>query len=156
MRCLLILLFLISTQLLANKLITTIHSTSNIEKITIPNGLTYSNFSNTATWTNNFGNYGTAKCVGLIKTNKTDEVTIEVICENSDKKGFKTWTILKRNSLEFDVGVGASEIIYGTGPWKHLVGTKCTYATNYLNNVNFAIDKCDISDKAFKVLSDYN
>ena len=48
-------------------------------------------------------------------------------------------------------GVGYAEIIDSTMPHKELwIGTRCTYATNYLKNVNFTIQKCSVSDELYK------
>ena len=58
--------------------------------------------------------------------------------------------------MQFDSGVGMVEYIDGTGPWKEVIGTKCTYATTYLEDVNFTIDKCKISEKAYNALSGGN
>ena len=98
MRCLICLLFLLySIQSSAMELITTSHSTANIEKFTLPKGTIYSNYKNTGTWTDNFGNYGTTICFGLIETNNLGGIKLDVICENLDKEGYKSWIILKRN-----------------------------------------------------------
>ena len=157
MRSLFCVIFLLySIQSSAKELITTSHSTANIEKFTLPKGTIYSNFKNTGTWTDNFGNYGTTICFGLIETNNLGGIKLDVICENLDKEGYKSWIILKRNSLQFDSGVGLTEYIDGTGPWVEVIGTKCTYATTYLKEVSFTIDKCKISEKAYNALSGYN
>ena len=137
----------------AKELVVTSHSTSTIDKFNLPSGITYSNFTNTGTWTDNFGNYGTFRCFGLVKTHKSGEIELDIVCENSDKKSFKNWIILKRSSTQFETGVGVTEFIDGTGPWKEVIGTKCNYAVNYLGNVSFTIDKCKLSEKAYNALS---
>ena len=151
-----IFVLLISVESIAKELITTSHATSKIEKFTLPNGTVYSNYKNIGTWTDNFGNYGKTMCFGLIETNDLGGIKLDLICENIDKEGYKSWIILKRNSLQFDSGVGLTEYIDGTGPWVEVIGTKCTYATTYLKEVSFTIDKCKITEKAYNALSGNN
>ena len=83
-----------------------------------------------------------------------NEINLNIICKSTDKNGYKTWSALKRSSSNMKSGVGYAEIIYSTLPHKELwIGTKCTYAKNYLEDVNFTMQKCFVSDWLYKKIS---
>ena len=44
---------------------------------------------------------------------------------------------MKRNSKDFDGGIGRSEYIYGEGKFKELIGTKCIYAVEISKNFQY-------------------
>ena len=89
----------------AKELVTTSYSTSETEKYELENGTVLSNIKSSGLWTNNLGNYGKNKCFGLMTTNKNGKVSLNVKCELIDYKGNKNWSVLIRNSDEFDAGV---------------------------------------------------
>ena len=89
----------------AKELITTSYSTSETEKYELENGTVHTNIKSSGLWTNNLGNYGKNKCFGLMTTNNNGNVSLNVKCELIDYKGNKNWSVLKRNSDEFDAGV---------------------------------------------------
>ena len=45
-----------------------------------------------------------------------------------------------------DAGTGYYLYIDGTGTWKRLIGKKCNYAINYLDDAYFTTDKCNIKN----------
>ena len=134
----------------AKELVTTSYSTSETEKYELENGTVHTNIKSSGLWTNNLGNYGKNKCFGLMTTNKNGKVSLNLKCELIDYKGNKNWSVLKRNSDEFDAGVGVVEYLDGTGPWKSIIGKKCNYANNYFEDANFYIEKCKLTNKDIK------
>ncbi len=112
---------------------------------------TFSSFTVNGSWTDNYGNYGFNKCMGIINKNY-DNVELYFMCEREDKNGYKIWTISKRKSETQTSGVGSFEIVNATIPKKELfIGKKCTYAVKYLKETNFYKSKCKISEELSKV-----
>ena len=115
------------------------------------NGSTFSSFTVKGSWTDNYGNYGFNKCMGIINKN-LNNVELYFMCEREDKNGYKIWTISKRKSETQSSGVGSFEIVNATIPKKELfIGKKCTYAVKYLKETNFTKSKCKISKELSKV-----
>ena len=125
--------------------------TTDIKSFKLSNGSEFSTFESKGSWTDNFGNYGRNSCKGIIDKGINKNVSLIVMCESIDKNGFKTWTLNKRDG-ELDGGVGTNEIIDTTIPKKNLyIGTKCTFAIKYLDEMNFYKNKCIISKELAKV-----
>ena len=59
-----------------------------------------------------------------------------------------------RDKQEKDVGVGITEIVEASKLLKSLVGIKCDYAVKFFDNNAYFLQKCRISEKQKKVLSD--
>ena len=115
------------------------------------NNSTFSSFTVKGSWTDNYGNYGFNKCMGIINKN-VNNVELYFMCEREDKNGHKYWTISRRNSETQSSGVGYFEIVNTTIPKKELfIGKKCTYAVQYLKETNFYKSKCKISEELSKV-----
>ena len=111
----------------------------------------FSSFTVNGSWTDNYGNYGFNKCMGIINKN-LNNVELYLMCEREDKNGYKIWTISKRKSETKSSGVGSFEIVDATIPKKQLfIGKKCTYAVKYLKETNFYKSKCKISEELSKV-----
>ena len=111
----------------------------------------YSSFTTNGSWTDNYGNYGFNKCMGIINKNLKN-VELYFMCEREDKNGFKIWSINRRNSGVQSSGVGSFQIVDATIPKKELfIGKKCTYAVKYLKDTNFYKSKCKISKELSKV-----
>ena len=111
----------------------------------------FSSFTVNGSWTDNYGNYGFNKCMGIINKNLKN-VELYFMCEREDKNGFKIWSINKRKSGIQNSGVGSFEIVDATIPKKELfMGKKCTYAVKYLKETNFYKSKCKISEELSKV-----
>ena len=84
----------------------------------------FSSFTVNGSWTDNFGNYGFNKCMGIINKNLKN-VELYFMCEREDKNGFKIWSINKRKSGIQNSGVGSFEIVDATIPKKELfIGKK--------------------------------
>ena len=96
-------------------------------------------------WKDNLGQIGTTFATGRVQTESGD-LSIEVITESVDENGDKFWAFVKRRIGDLDSGGGGTlEYIDGTGKYKALVGKKCNYATRYIGDRNFHIQKCTFS-----------
>ena len=121
------------------------------ESFELENKSKFSSFTVNGSWTDNYGNYGFNKCMGIINKN-LKHVELYFMCEREDKNGFKIWSINKRKSGIQNSGVGSFEIVDATIPRKELfIGKKCTYAVKYLKETNFYKSKCKISEELSKV-----
>ena len=58
-----------------------------------------------------------------------------------------------RNQQEQNSGVGTNEVIGATGSLKELIGMKCTYAVKFFENYFFWMQKCNITERQKKLLS---
>ena len=135
----------------SKEIISKTHSKTKVKTFRLKNGINFSSYESEGSWENNLGNYGVNKCIGTVKKLPTNEINLNIMCESTDKKGYKTWSVLKRSSSNMESGVGYAEIIDSTVPHKKLwIGTRCTYATNYLKAINFTIQKCLVTDKLYK------
>ena len=111
----------------------------------------FSSFTANGSWTDNYGNYGFNRCMGIINKNPNN-VDLYFMCEMEDKNGYKIWLVSKRNPETQSSGVGSYEIVNATIPKKELfIGKKCTYAVKYLRETNFNKSKCKISKELSKV-----
>ena len=111
----------------------------------------FSSFSSEGTWTNNFGNYGRSKCMGVVRFLSNNNMELNNMCESIDKNQYKIWSLFKRSG-PLDSGVGTYEIIDTTLPYRKLfIGTKCTYAIRYMDEINFSESKCKITEKMEKI-----
>ena len=137
----------------AKELITTSYSTVEEEKYELENGTVHTNIKSSGLWTDNFGNYGKNKCFGLFTTRKDKSINLNMKCENIDHSGNKTWSVIKRESSEFDAGVGITKYEDGTGPWRYIIGEECKYGIKYFEEASYSIEKCEISDRAYKEFS---
>ena len=148
------LLFLVSFQLSAEdnkEYIVTGSDITETKTFELENKSQFSSFTVNGSWTDNFGNYGFNKCMGIINKNLKN-VELYFMCEREDKNGFKIWSINKRKSGIQNSGVGTFEIVDATIPKKELfIGKKCTYAVKYLKETNFYKSKCKISKELSKV-----
>ena len=161
MRSILIVLFILlnmvgNTKENLKEIISKTHFTSEIKTFNLKNGTKFSSYNSKGTWENNLGNYGIIKCMGTVKKMLNNEIDLNIMCESNDKNGYTGWSLLKRTG-NMESGVGYAEIIDSTIPDKDLwIGTKCTYATNYLNNVGFTMQKCPLSNKLYDKFISYN
>tara|TARA_A100001015_G_scaffold256693_1_gene298882 strand:+ start:101 stop:571 length:471 start_codon:yes stop_codon:yes gene_type:complete len=137
----------------AKELITTAYSTTVEEKYELGNGTVHTNLITSGMWTDNFGNYGKNKCFGLFTTYMDKSINLNMKCETIDHNGNKSWSVINRESNEFDAGVGVTKYEDGTGPWKYLIGTECKYGIKYFEEASYSVEKCKISEKAYKEFS---
>ena len=154
----LIIFFFISNVVISNEtkeIIMKSHSTSDLKSFKLENGTNFSSLVSEGSWEDNLGNYGLSKCMGTVTTMSNNDITLNIMCENTDKNGYKTWSVAKRSGSSMSGGIGYSEIVDSTVPYKDLIiGTKCKYAINYLKNVSFTITKCPVSNDLYTKILD--
>ncbi len=127
---------------------------TTIKSFELNNTNIFSSFTAKGSWTDNYGNYGFNKCMGIIDKNLKN-VELYFMCEREDKNGFKIWSLNRRKSGIQNSGVGTFEIVDATIPNKDLIiGKKCTYAVKYLRETNFYKSKCKISEELAKVFEE--
>ena len=153
------LLFLVSIQLSAEdnkEYIVTGSDITETKTFELENKSKFSSFTVNGSWTDNFGNYGFNKCMGIINKNFKN-VELYFMCEREDKNGFKIWSINKRKSGIQNSGVGSFEIVDATIPKKELfIGKKCTYAVKYLKETTFYKSKCKFQKNYQKFLKKWH
>ena len=154
MLTLMMFIFIISTNIRSENIVEYItegSDTTDIKSFKLSNGSEFSTFESKGSWTDNFGNYGKNLCKGVIDKGINKRVSIIVMCETTDKNGYKTWILNKRDG-ELVGGVGVNEIVDTTMPKKNLyIGTKCKFAIKYLDEMNFYKNKCKISKELAEV-----
>ena len=114
MRTLLILIifFFISNVVISDQtkeIIMKSHSTSDLNSFKLENGTNFSSLVSEGSWEDNLGNYGLSKCMGTVTTMSNNDITLNVMCENTDKNGHKTWYVVKRSGSSMAGGIGYSE-----------------------------------------------
>ena len=125
--------------------------TTETKTFELENKSKFSSFTVNGSWTDNYGNYGFNRCMGIINKNPNN-VDLYFMCEMEDKNGYKIWLISKRNSETQSSGVGSYEIVNVTIPKKKLfTGKTCIYAVKYLRENNSNKSKCKISKELSKV-----
>ena len=111
------------------------------KKILLPDDTTYTVYTGYTDGNSNTGDYWFAVCAGdsLVKKEKMIQTTF--YCENELSDGNKFYMKQFRSKTDQDAGVGKSIILGGTGVYKKLTGTSCTYAVKFFDNGKvFAIE----------------
>ena len=98
------------------------------------------NFNNHGTWEDNLGNYGTAKCQGMLTT-IDDKNDLRFYCEYVDQENQKIISKGIRKS-HASSGVGNMIIIDADEKWNKIIGAECTYAIKYKEKAFFTAGKC--------------
>ena len=127
------------------------HLTSNIINFKIPDIMDYGTFNLSGSWTDNYGNFGSIKCVGENKLIKK-QVEIYGVCEIRDEKKIKRWWSVERNKSELDMGVGVIKQLKGENVWKIMDNKICKYAVKHTNDFSYMKAKCKISPKQKRAL----
>ena len=112
-----------------------------INTIRYPDGKEYIHSENAGLWKDSNGDYGNEKCIGVIKKNK-NQSEVEVRCEHTNQNNEKFWTLKTRNSELHESGGGISTYIAGTGKYQKLIGKKCPYGVQYIDNMVWYTQKC--------------
>ena len=99
--------------------------------IVFPDSSKYETYNSTGVWEDNFGNYGTMKCLVSQFINGNQEITLDGYCEANDHKKKKFWMSLKRQSFN-KAGVGKSKYIFTESEYKVLQGKECPYAAQLI------------------------
>ena len=65
-------------------------------------------------------------------------------CDGKNQDNEKFWLELRRNTEDFDAGIGKSKFIFETGKYKELIGTECIYAVKLLDESAFSKHRCEL------------
>ena len=117
------------------------NSNTVLNTIKYPDGKEYIHIENSGLWKDSNGDFGAEKCVGVIKKDK-EQSQVEVRCEHTNQNNEKFWTLKIRNSELHDSGGGINTYIAGTGKYQKLVGKKCPYGVQYIENMVWYTQKC--------------
>ena len=128
----------------------------NVSSHKIADGTEYRIFTIKGHFKNNAGIYGITDCNGYRETKNNALLFLKVVCENITQHGDSFFTLGERKSEYNKAGVGRLEYIDGTGIFKNLIGINCVYAVNKVLKSDFAVTKCDISDKIYNDLKKYS
>ena len=113
----------------------------------------YLNFILEGTFTDNLGNYGIWDNASTVTLQNKNVINLQGygkrIFQNNEIiyiKGF-------RNKQEQQAGVGKVEVVNASKSLMSLTGMSCTYAVNFYEDNAYFIQKCKITEKQKKVLS---
>ena len=68
---------------------------------------------------NTYGDYGVLKCLFNIYLGENNSGAILFyFCDGKNQDNEKFWLEFKRNTDDFDTGIGKSKFIFGTGKYK--------------------------------------
>ena len=126
--------------------ITFIEEAGSEDVMSFENKFTYRNTKATASWKDNSGDYGILKCLGNYISYEKIGTELNLYCQGSNKDGDVFWLTMKRNSKDYDGGIGKSEYIYGEGKFKKLINTKCIYAVEISKEFSILKQKCKMSE----------
>ena len=130
-----------------------------IKTMTFSDKSKYFDFKNEGTCTDNLGNYNSFLCFGLFETKSDNIIRNSFICEQTYQDQNKVWARVERNkNTERSASVGKQIIVDGTGKWKTLIGTQCTYGIKTLDHnkkisFSFSSHKCIITEEQKKIIS---
>ena len=126
--------------------ITFITDAGNTDVMNFGEKLVYRQFKGTASWKDNIGDYGIIKCMGNYVSSEKLGTILNNYCQGENKDEDIFWLTMKRNSSDYDGGIGKSEYIYGTGKFKKLINTKCIYAVEISKEFSILKQKCKTND----------
>lgn len=123
------------------KLINT-HNYSDTGKITT--------YTIEGTFTDNLANYGAWNSMVITQIENGKIVTMDFSTmweyQNSNKIYFRG----RRGNSDEDTGIGKVIVIGASKSMLSLIDTKCTYSIKILNENVFGVQKCELSNDAFK------
>ena len=118
-------------------------NSNDIDIIEFPDNTKYQQIKNSANWQNTYGDYGILRCLFNIYLGENNaNARLSGFCDGKNQDNEKFWLEFKRNTDDFDAGIGRSKFIFGTGKYKKLIGTQCVYAVKILDNSAFSKHKC--------------
>ena len=125
--------------------ITFIEDAGSEDVMNFENKFTYRNTKATASWKDNSGDYGILKCLGNYMSYEKIGTNLNFYCQGSNKDGDVFWLTMKRNSKDYDGGIGKSEYLYGEGKFKKLINAKCIYAVEISKECSILKQKCKMN-----------
>ena len=118
---------------------------NDLDVIEFPNNTKFQQVKNTANWQNTFGDYGVLKCLFNIYLGENNSnARLFGFCDGKNQDNEKFWLEFKRNTEDFDAGIGRSKFIFGTGKFKEFIGTECIYAVKILDDSAFSKHRCNL------------
>ena len=120
-------------------------NSNDIDIIEFPDNTKYQQVKNSANWQNTYGDYGVLKCLFNIYLGENNSnARLSGFCNGKNQDNEKLWLEFKRNTEDFDAGIGRSKFIFGTGKYKKFIGTQCIYAVKLLDDSAFSKHKCNL------------
>ncbi len=110
------------------------------------NNFTYRNTKSTASWKDNMGDYGIIKCLGNYLSHEKSGTNLNFYCQGSNKDGETFWLTMKRNSADFEGGIGKIEYVFGESKFKKLINKKCVYAVKISTGFSILKQKCKMNN----------
>ena len=106
------------------------------------------------TFTDNLANYGAWDSMVITQIENGKIVTMDFSTmweyQNSNKVYFRG----RRGNSDEDTGIGKVVVIGASNSMAALIDTKCTYSIKILNENVFGVQKCELTNDAFKTLKD--
>ena len=127
------------------------------DNINFPNGIeNYGIWTSQNTFTTNTYIYGSSVCSGGVHVrNGTEVQTQYVICKGESHDGYQ-YISRHTNIKDFNVAIDDFEYIDGSGPWKELIGAKCTGAFLNMKDGYFLWNaKCSVTDETMKRINEF-
>ena len=119
---------------------------NDIDLIEFPNNTKYQQVKNTANWQNTYGDYGVLSCLFNIYLGENNVNTrLSGFCDGKNQDNERFWLEFKRNTQDYDSGIGRSKFIFGNGKYKELIETQCIYAVKILDDSAFSKHKCKLN-----------
>ena len=113
----------------------------------------YLNFILEGTFTDNLGNYGIWDSSSIVTLQNKNVVNLQGYGKSTYQNNEFIYGKSFRNKQEQQAGVGKTEIINASKSLLALIGMSCTYAVNFYEENAYFIQKCKITEKQKKVLS---
>ena len=126
--------------------ITFLSDAGNVDIMSFGDKLTYRNTKGTGSWKDSMGDYGIIKCLGNYLSSNKIGTNLSLYCQGNNKNEEIFWLTMKKNSKDFDGGIGKSEYIYVEGKFKELIGTKCIYAVEISKEFSILKQKCKLNE----------
>ena len=107
--------------------------------------ITYRHFSNTSSWKDNLGDWGTLECAGNHTIIKEQGTVLKNYCKGTNRDGDVFWLMMDRKSNDFDSGIGKIKYEKGTGKFEKYEDASCVYAVTFLpkGDGSFIKTKCE-------------
>ena len=113
----------------------------------------YLNFIIEGTFTDNLGNYGIWDNASIVTLQNKNVINLQGYGKSTYQNNEFIYIKGFRNKQEQQAGVGKVEVVNTSKSLLSLIGMSCTYAVNFYEDNAYFIQKCKITEKQKKVLS---
>ena len=113
----------------------------------------YLNFILEGTFTDNLGNYGIWDNASIVTLQNKNVINLQGYGKSTYQNNEFIYVKGFRNKQEQQAGVGKVEVVNTSKSLLSLIGMSCTYAVNFYEDNAYFIQKCKITEKQKKVLS---